>query len=134
MRPSASPAESRTGASRLRWDEVLRALREARGVKQAGWATLLGVSRRTVLRWEAGERVPDTGAEAGLLAYCREHGLLRTYARGPLAGVTLSPEVLQELLADARWQVGDGRARLTSSPRGHPEASPQTPVADPASF
>jgi tetratricopeptide (TPR) repeat protein len=86
-----------------------------------------------VLRWEAGERVPDTGAEAGLLAYCREHGLLRTYARGPLAGVTLSPEVLQELLADARWQVGDGRARLTSSPRGHPEASPQSPVADPAS-
>src|SRR5260221_12602976 len=58
------------------WNAVLRAMREARGISQAGCATQLGVSRKTVLRWETGKRVPDTGAEAGLIAYCRERGHL----------------------------------------------------------
>ncbi|MGH2598387.1 MAG: helix-turn-helix domain-containing protein, partial [Dehalococcoidia bacterium] len=75
---------------------MLRVLREARGVTQEGWAAQIGVSAKTVQRWEHGERAPDPGAEAAILAYCRERDLLRTYDRGPLAGITLSAEALQD--------------------------------------
>lgn len=88
---------------------MLRALREARGATQEGWAARLGVGRVTVQRWERGERVPDPGAESAILAYCRDGGLFRAYDRGPLAGVTLSAEVLQDLLAEGRWQLGGGQ-------------------------
>jgi hypothetical protein len=84
------------------WTDVLRALREARGVTQDGWATWLGVSRKTVQRWEAGAAVPDPGAEEGLVRLCRERGLFRTFDSGPLRGVTLTPERLRDLLAEAR--------------------------------
>ncbi len=134
MRPTDSPAESHGGTPRPWWNEVLRAMREARGVTQAGWAALLGVSRRTVLRWEAGQRVPDTGAEAGLLAYCRERGLLRAYERGPLAGVTLSAELLQELLAEARWRSGRGRERATLASAGSSHGTPPATAAQPTGF
>src|SRR5215207_11655362 len=93
---------------RPRWSEVLRALREARGVTQEGWAAQLCVSRKTVLRWEAGERVPDASAEAAILAYCRERGLFRSYDRGPLAGLTLTAELLQHLITEARWGLAGG--------------------------
>src|SRR5712691_13025440 len=105
LRKGPSDRPTQTHPTRPSWNAILRALREARGITQAGWATQLRVSSKTVLRWEAGERVPDTGAEAGLIAYCGEHGLLRTYRRGPLAGLTLSTELLQEILAEARWQA-----------------------------
>ncbi|MGH2589060.1 MAG: helix-turn-helix domain-containing protein, partial [Dehalococcoidia bacterium] len=91
-----------------RWNEVLRALREARGVTQAGWAARLGMSRATVQRWEAGERAPDPGAEQALLAYCREANLFRRYDHGPFAGLHLTPELLQDLLAGARLASGNG--------------------------
>jgi tetratricopeptide (TPR) repeat protein len=115
MGPSDHPPPAQTDPTRSAWNAVLRALREAHGLTQAGWATRLGVSPKTVLRWEAGERVPDTGAEAGLIAYCRERGLFRTYERGPLAGMTLSTELLQEMLAEARWQSGSGRPTGSTS-------------------
>jgi predicted ATPase/DNA-binding XRE family transcriptional regulator len=92
------------------WSEVLRALREARGVTQEGWAARLGVSRATVQRWEHGKRAPDTRAETAILTYCREAGLLRAFARGRLAGLTLSEADLQDLFAQARWQVHGGRS------------------------
>ena len=38
------------------------------------------------------------------MRYCREQGLFRTYQRGPLAGYTLSAELIQDLLAGARWR------------------------------
>jgi tetratricopeptide (TPR) repeat protein/transcriptional regulator with XRE-family HTH domain len=106
MGPSDHPPLTQTRPVRPPWNAVLRVLREAHGITQVGWATQLGVSPKTILRWEAGERVPDAGAEAGLIAYCRERGLFRTYERGPLLGLTLSAELLQELLAEARWQSG----------------------------
>jgi len=84
---------------------VLRALREARGVTLAGWGARLGVSRTTVQRWERGERAPDPGAESAILAYCREADLFRAYDRGPLAGLALTPELLRDLLAEARWRI-----------------------------
>src|SRR5215207_2902522 len=87
---------------RPRWSAVLRALREARGVTLDGWGARLGVSRTTVQRWERGERAPDPGAEATLLAACRELGMLRSYDHGPLAGLDLTPELLQDLLTEAR--------------------------------
>src|SRR5687768_16074896 len=95
VRPADAPAGSRRRSARPWWSAVLRALRQARGATQAGWAARIGVSRKTVLRWEAGERAPDPGAEASILAYCREAGLLRSFERGPLAGLTLTPEQLQ---------------------------------------
>lgn len=108
--PLASPA------ARPRWGDVLHALREVRGVTQEGWAARLGVGRRTVQRWERGERAPDPGAETAILAYCREAGLFRPYDRGPLAGLGLTAELLQDLLAEARWRVGGGPAEAGPSP------------------
>src|SRR5947209_7863030 len=78
--------------ARPRWSDVLRAIREARGVTQEGWGARIGVSRKTVQRWETGERAPDPGAEATILAHCREAGLLRSFDRGPLAGLILTEE------------------------------------------
>ncbi|MGD9893090.1 MAG: helix-turn-helix domain-containing protein, partial [Dehalococcoidia bacterium] len=115
----ARPAEPRapTAVDRSRWSTVLQALREARGVTQEGWAARLGVSLRTVQRWERGERVPDPGAEAGILAYCSERGLFRTYDRGPLAGLSLTAESLQALIAEARLTTGArAGADLPSAP------------------
>ena len=110
------PAGSIEGQGRPRWSVVLRALREARGVTLDGWATRLGVSRTTVQRWERGERVPDPGAESSLAAFCRESGLFRSFTSGPLAGLTLSAELLQELLAEARWGAG-GPAQPAPAPQ-----------------
>jgi predicted ATPase/DNA-binding NarL/FixJ family response regulator/transcriptional regulator with XRE-family HTH domain len=84
------------------WNTVLRALREARGVSQDGWAAQLGFSRRTLQRWEQGDAVPDAAAEEALIALCADQGLFRTYNRGPLAGIALTADSLRALLADAR--------------------------------
>jgi DNA-binding transcriptional regulator YiaG len=55
--PSDSPSHQREGAApQPLWSAVLRTLREARAVTQAGWAAQLGVGRRTVQRWEQGRR------------------------------------------------------------------------------
>ena len=105
MRPNEPAGTSRETAARPRWSEVLRALREARGVTLAGWGARLGVSRTTVQRWERGERVPDPGAESAILAYCREADLFRTYDTGPLAGLGLTEDALRDLLAEARWRL-----------------------------
>jgi predicted ATPase/class 3 adenylate cyclase len=105
---------------------VLRSLREATGLPQQAWADLLGVGRGTVRRWESGEAAPNAVAEQALLTYCGERGLFRTFAAGPLAGLTLTPEVLGELLAEARLGAppeagaapaahsGTGTARITA--------------------
>ena len=74
--------------------QVLRALREAAGITQAGWAAWLGVGRNTVQRWESGEAVPDVHGEQALLAACRERGLFRRYDPGPLMGLDLTAEWL----------------------------------------
>lgn len=92
----------RAAAARPLWSTALRALREARGVTQEGWAALLGVGYRTVQRWEQGSTPPDAAAEAMLLASCEEHGLLRRYTHGPLAGLALTRSWLSALLAEAR--------------------------------
>ena len=102
MRP-AETASASASAARPRWSEVLRALREARGVTLAGWGARLGVSRTTVQRWERGERVPDPGAESAILVYCHQVDLFRAYDTGPLKGLGLTADVLRDLLAEARW-------------------------------
>jgi predicted ATPase/transcriptional regulator with XRE-family HTH domain len=132
---------ARQHASRPRWSDVLRALREARGVTQAGWAAQIGVSRTTVVRWERGERAPDPGAEAAILAYCRQQGLFRRYTTGPLAEQHLSGELLQDLLAEARWRSGPERAvatpvqeAATGRQSGGPAAPPPPPLPPPANL
>jgi hypothetical protein len=81
---------------------VLRALREARGLTQQGWATWLGYSVATVRRWESGATAPTAEAEETLLVHCQQKGLFRTFEHGPLQGFALSPELLRNLLAEAR--------------------------------
>lgn len=88
--------------TRPAWAAILRALREAAGVSQEGWATQLGVGRTTLQRWERGELPPDAHAESALLALCRERGLYRRYEAGPLMGLDLTAEWLAALLAAAR--------------------------------
>jgi predicted ATPase/transcriptional regulator with XRE-family HTH domain len=99
----SSVPHPRTGGPVLpRWSDVLRGLREARGVTQDGWAALLGYGRATVHRWERGEAVPGPDAVEALVATCQEQGLLRSFARGRLEGMTLTAELLRDLLAEAR--------------------------------
>jgi len=86
---------------------ILRALREARGVTQQGWAGWLGYSVATVRRWETGAAVPTAEAEAALIDECQRRGLFRTYDAGPLRGFTLTPEVLRDVLTQARLQAAD---------------------------
>ncbi|MGH2597843.1 MAG: FHA domain-containing protein [Dehalococcoidia bacterium] len=82
--------------------EILRVLREARGLTQDGWAAWLGVGRTTVQRWERGEAVPSAPIEQAIIAYCREQSLFRTFHRGPLHGLTLTAAWLQDRFAEAR--------------------------------
>jgi len=89
-------------AAQPEWNVVLRALREARGATQEGWAARLGYSRRTLVRWEQGDAVPDAAAEAAIVALCQEERLLRSYDRGPLARQQVSAAWLADLLTAAR--------------------------------
>jgi non-specific serine/threonine protein kinase len=88
---------------------VLRALRAAAGVTREGWAAQLGYSAKTVQRWEAGTTPPDAEAERAIVALCRDKGLLRAFDEGPLRGLTVTSELLRDLLAAARLGPG-GRA------------------------
>ena len=110
---------------RPRWSETLRALRAVRGTTQEGWAAQLGVSRKTVQRWEAGERAPDPGAAAALVAYSGEQNLFRAFSRGPLAGQDLTPDALHDLLAEARWQLSGPPGAGAAPPR--PRTAPAAP-------
>src|SRR5262245_23520729 len=94
--PPPKRGAAASAGARPAWSDVLRALREARGATQAGWAARLGVSRTTVQRWEAGERAPDPGAEAAILAYCQEAGLLRTFESGQPAELPFTTERLRQ--------------------------------------
>src|SRR5439155_667568 len=98
----ASMSTTPGAAGRPYWSEVLRTLREARGVTQEGWGAQVGVSGPTVRRWESGGLVPNAEAEVAVLAACAAHGLFRRYDHGPQAGVTVTPAWLSELLAQAR--------------------------------
>jgi pimeloyl-ACP methyl ester carboxylesterase/DNA-binding XRE family transcriptional regulator len=86
------------------WSQVLRALREARGITQDGWAMQIGYGRATVKRWEAGETVPSADAETKIIALCHERALFRPFKDGPLAGVRVTPDWLADLLASARLE------------------------------
>jgi DNA-binding transcriptional regulator YiaG len=105
--------EQETSAGWLRWNIALRSLREARGITQEGWAALLGVGRTTVQRWESGRTPPDSRSESAIVELCREQGLFRSYSSGPFQGRTVTPELLQELFAEARLEpeVGNEQVR-----------------------
>ncbi len=121
MPGAGAGAEGRAATTRPAYAYVLRALREARGVTQEGWATILNYSVATVRRWETGTAVPPAEAEAGLVQQCQQHGLFRTYDVGPLRGLSLTSELLRTMLAEARLRAGE---------RGR--ASPQHGVSQPS--
>ena len=104
---------------------LLRGLREASGLTQNGWATRLGFSRATVQRWELGEASPGADAVEAIIALCAEKGLFRTFAHGRLRGLTVTPELLREVVAESRL---GGQA---SAP-GPPPAAPAAPAMLPA--
>lgn len=111
------------------WNLMLRALREAAGLTQDGWAGLLEVSRSSVQRWERGVAAPDAHAEAALCHLCRERGLFRRYRIGPLAGADVDADWLSELLAVARITpeiVAQSAALYPSSPALHRSAPPRS--------
>ena len=112
-----------------RWSVVLRGLRQAAGVTQEGWAAWLGYGRRTVQRWERGESAPDAAAAAAIVDLCRERGLFRTYHEGVLAGVLVAPELVQDLVAEAR-QAGGEHLR-PAHPVAHTQRAPVAPYAHP---
>jgi predicted ATPase/transcriptional regulator with XRE-family HTH domain len=114
------------------WSEVLRTLREARGVTQDGWAAQLGVSGPTVRRWESGATAPNAEAEVALLAACAAYALFRRYDHGPLAAITVTPAWLSELLAQARITLR--RTEPVPAATAEESAPPPAPVAasDPA--
>jgi len=84
------------------WNQVVRALREARGINQQAWADLLGVGRRTVGYWESGELVPDRQAEEEIIAYCHGRQLFATADRRSAWGLAIDEPALRDLLAQAR--------------------------------
>jgi pimeloyl-ACP methyl ester carboxylesterase/transcriptional regulator with XRE-family HTH domain len=86
------------------WSQVLRALREARGMTQEGWARQIGYGRATVKRWESGETVPSADAESKIIALCHERALFRPFRDGPLSGVRVTPDWLSDLLVSARLE------------------------------
>jgi predicted ATPase len=89
---------------------------------QEGWALLLGVSAPTVKRWERGAAVPTAEAERVIVDLCRDRGLFRAYISGSISGLTITPQWLAGLLADAR--IGSAGQPDTAS--GQPQAAPQT--------
>ena len=125
-RPPAAP--------RPRWSRVLRALREARGVTQEGWAGLLGVGVNTVGRWESGAAVPNADAEHQLVVVCRDRGLFRTYADGPLAGLNLTPEALRDLLAEARLGLAPAHDNRRTAAVAEQTGSARAMIDDAASI
>jgi predicted ATPase/transcriptional regulator with XRE-family HTH domain len=114
-RPSPEPVDRPDGSSSARWSVVLRALRGAAGATQAGWAARLGFGRSTLQRWERGDAPPSPDAEAALLKVCGERGLFRTFYQGPLRGITVSPELIRDLLAEARLSGAPKHAGPSSS-------------------
>jgi predicted ATPase/transcriptional regulator with XRE-family HTH domain len=102
---------------------VLRALREARGVTQEGWAALLGFSEPTVRRWERGTAVPTAEAEAAIVQACQARGLFRSYTSGSLAGLTLTPMLLRDLLAQARLGGALEPPAVSQEPGAPPQAA-----------
>ena len=116
-------------ADQARWWQVLRAVRTAQGVTQERWAIRLGVSVATVRRWESGLAVPNADAEAAIIRYCQEQTSFRTYDHGPLRGLTLTPVVLRDVLAEAR--LATARDRPPVAPPLAPPPS-RTPPPDEA--
>jgi predicted ATPase/transcriptional regulator with XRE-family HTH domain len=113
------------------WSTALRALREARGVTQEGWAAQLGVGRRTLQRWERGSAVPDPSAETAILAWCAERSLFRHFDQGALAGITVSYDWLRDLLTEARLrtQNAEADARVAPPPEAQDAPRGNLPVA-----
>lgn len=93
-RDSRSYADGAGQGGRPALGDALRALRLAGGISQEGWAARLGVGRRTVVRWEQGDTVPDAVMAEVLLAACEEKGLFRR--------ASVTPEQVRDLLATAR--------------------------------
>lgn len=87
---------------RLMAGATLRALRQARGISQDGWAARLGVGRRTVVRWELGETIPDAAMEEVIVDACQQLALFSGSLRGRPHEPVLSAELLRGLLAEAR--------------------------------
>ncbi|HET8630957.1 MAG TPA: helix-turn-helix domain-containing protein [Thermomicrobiales bacterium] len=107
------------------WSAVLRALREAAGVTQEGWAARLGYGRRTIQRWERGDGAPDAAATEALVRLCGDLRLFRQYRQGALASLTLTADLLRDLLAEARQRE---RGRAAAAPTALAVLPPPRPA------
>jgi DNA-binding transcriptional regulator YiaG len=59
----------------MRYQTILKSLRDHLQISQEGLAELLGVHKRSVSRWERGVAVPSDLATKAILALLEERGL-----------------------------------------------------------
>lgn len=98
------------------WSQMLRALREARGITQEGWAAQLGYSRATVRRWESGKMVPSADAEQAILEICTRKRLFQHFGKETADEVQMTPEWIADVLAKARMQLEIPESTTRSAP------------------
>jgi len=111
----------------LQLSAALRALRDAAGVSQEGWAARLGYARRTIQHWEHGELPPDADATEAVIRLCQDLRLMREYREGALAGHTVSADWLRSLVAEARLAHRTSPSQpseLTPAPAEEPAPPP----------
>lgn len=96
-------------------------LRTSLGVTQEGLATLLRISRKSIVRWEAGERYPNASHLQALLTLALQHGAfaagqeeeeIRAFWRAAHQKVLLDERWLQHLLSQPALPQSEGTGEL----------------------
>lgn len=87
------------------WSVAVQALRSGSGMSEHAWAATLGVDEAAVHAWERGAAVPDASVEAVLTGWCAADGPSEPPGDQALGGLTLTPELLRDLLNRARAGV-----------------------------
>ena len=87
--------------------EILKALRNEKGISQASLANMLGLSQQAVAKWETGNSEPDSEMLISLASFFGvsvDYLLGRTIERNP--GIEMPPNV-KILLRDAQKLTPD---------------------------
>ena len=115
--------------------QAMLSLRSATGQTQAGLADLLGVSRKAIVRWEAGETYPSASHLKALLAFAirqrafpagREEEEIRAFWRTAHQKVLLDEAWLRELVAPpAPAQLFSQAETLVARAGAEPAAFPR---------
>ncbi|WP_052567913.1 helix-turn-helix domain-containing protein [Ktedonobacter racemifer] len=115
-------------------------LRTSIGLTQEGLAAALGITRKTIGRWEAGEMYPKATHLQALLAFALQHGAfaagqeeeeIRAFWRAAHQKVLLDETWLQELLSQPAMPGSEGAAQQPlSAGLSNPSAPGSGPRVD----